>query len=88
MNPFRINNFKKYSEIFHKLSKREIQILSMSRSGFTNSKIALFLNISVRTVDNYFNNAMQKHELKTYPALRAFFNFAIEDYLIETRENN
>lgn len=60
----------------------------MSRSGLTNSEIALCLNISVRTVDNHFNNAMQKHELKTYSALRAFFNFAIEDYLIETKENN
>ncbi|PAV07710.1 helix-turn-helix transcriptional regulator [Arsenophonus sp. ENCA] len=86
MHPFRIKNFKTYSELFPKLSKREIQILSMSRSGLTNSEIALCLNISVRTVDNHFNSAMQKHELKTYSALRAFFNFAIEDYLIETKQ--
>ncbi|MBG6243210.1 MAG: LuxR family transcriptional regulator [Candidatus Symbiopectobacterium sp. Dall1.0] len=87
MHPFRIKNFNMYLEIFPKLSKREIQILSMSRSGLTNSEIALFLNISVKTIDNHFNSAMQKHELKTYSALRAFFNFAIEDYLIETKNN-
>lgn len=84
MHLFRIKNFNTYLELFSKLSKREIQILSMSRSGLTNSEIALCLNISVRTIDNHLNNPMQKHGLKTYSALRAFFNFAIEDYLIET----
>ncbi|ATW30494.1 helix-turn-helix transcriptional regulator [Candidatus Williamhamiltonella defendens] len=83
MKLFTINDFSPYFTLFPKLSKREIEVLSMSRAGLTRSEIALELNLSVSTVDNYFNNAMHKYELESSCALRAFFNFIIQDSFIK-----
>ncbi|PAV06582.1 hypothetical protein CBG25_05625 [Arsenophonus sp. ENCA] len=74
MNEFEIND---YLDVLPKLSRREIQVVAMTCSGFNRSEIAIKLNISVRTVDNHLNHAMQKYELNSYSQLKAqfFFNF-------------
>ncbi|HGJ5854653.1 helix-turn-helix transcriptional regulator [Arsenophonus nasoniae] len=82
MKYFRIEDFTPYSELFPKLSKREIEILSLFRIGLTRSEIALKLNVSVRTIDAHLNSAMHKYELNSSSELKALFNFIIQDTFI------
>ncbi|PAV11542.1 helix-turn-helix transcriptional regulator [Arsenophonus sp. ENCA] len=82
MKYFRIEDFTPYSELFPKLSKREIEILSLFRVGLTRSEIALKLNVSARTIDAHLNSAMHKYELHSSSELKALFNFIIQDSFI------
>ncbi|QBY46473.1 helix-turn-helix transcriptional regulator (plasmid) [Arsenophonus nasoniae] len=79
MKPFYINNLPAYYRLFPKLSKREIEILSMSCAGLDRNEIAIELNISVHTVNNHFNNAVTKYELKSLCKLKALFYFVINE---------
>jgi DNA-binding NarL/FixJ family response regulator len=47
------------------LSEREIQILTLVASGYTNKEIANSLKISVKTVESHKANSMQKLDLKS-----------------------
>ncbi len=47
------------------LSEREIQILTLVASGYTNKEIANSLTISVKTVESHKANSMQKLDLKS-----------------------
>ena len=47
------------------LSDREIQILTLVASGYTNKEIANSLAISVKTVESHKANSMQKLDLKS-----------------------
>jgi DNA-binding NarL/FixJ family response regulator len=47
------------------LSEREIQILTLVASGYTNKEIANSLAISVKTVESHKANSMQKLDLKS-----------------------
>lgn len=83
MKYFRIEDFRSYSTLFPKLSRREIEILSLFRVGLTRSEIALKLNVSVRTIDTHLNSAMHKYELNSSSELKALFNFIIQDTFIK-----
>ena len=63
-----------------KLSAREIEILKMWGSSYSNKEIAEKLFISVRTVESHKNHIMQKLNLKTIVDL---VKFAIKNNLIE-----
>ncbi|HGJ5890488.1 MAG TPA: helix-turn-helix transcriptional regulator [Arsenophonus apicola] len=62
-------------ELMPKLSKRELQILVMTCSGFTRTDIALALNVSLDTINSHFKNALRKYDLNTYNQLQAMFLF-------------
>ncbi|HEU4434385.1 MAG TPA: response regulator transcription factor [Pyrinomonadaceae bacterium] len=47
------------------LSQREVQVLSLVASGYTNKEIANELSISVKTVETHKANSMQKLDLKS-----------------------
>jgi two-component system, NarL family, response regulator NreC len=47
------------------LSEREIQVMSLVASGFTNKEIASQLAISVKTVETHKANSMEKLELRS-----------------------
>lgn len=63
-----------------KLSKRELEILSLWGEGLQNSEIATKLFISVRTVETHKNNIMQKLGMHTTVDL---IKFAIRNNLIK-----
>ncbi len=63
-----------------KLSKRELEILSLWGEGLQNSEIAAKLFISVRTVETHKNNIMQKLGMHTTVDL---IKFAIRNNLIK-----
>lgn len=44
------------------LSERELQIIDLVATGFTNQEIAEKLEISKRTVDNHISNILNKTE--------------------------
>ena len=48
-----------------RLSRREVQILSLVANGYTNKEIANELSISVKTVETHKTNSMQKLDLKS-----------------------
>lgn len=62
-----------------KLSKRELEILSLWGEGLQNSEIAFKLFISIRTVETHKNNIMQKLGIHTTVDL---IKFAIRNNLI------
>jgi len=62
-----------------KLSKRELEILSLWGEGLQNSEIAEKLFISIRTVETHKNNIMQKLGMHTTVDL---IKFAIRNNLI------
>ena len=62
-----------------KLSKRELEILSLWGEGLQNSEIAKKLFISIRTVETHKNNIMQKLGMHTTVDL---IKFAIRNNLI------
>ncbi len=63
-----------------KLSKRELEILSLWGEGLQNSEIAEKLFISIRTVETHKNNIMQKLGMHTTVDL---IKFAIRNNLIQ-----
>ncbi len=63
-----------------KLSKRELEILSLWGEGLQNSEIAARLFISIRTVETHKNNIMQKLGMHTTVDL---IKFAIRNNLIK-----
>lgn len=63
-----------------KISKREVEVLKLITSGFSNSQIAEKLYISVRTVDAHRNHIMQKLELGSTAEL---VKYAIKNNITE-----
>ena len=63
-----------------KISKRELEVLKLIASGYSNSNIAEQLFISVRTVDAHRNHIMQKLELSNTAQL---VKYAIKNKIIE-----
>ncbi len=63
-----------------KISNREVEVLKLIASGFSNSQIAEQLFISVRTVDAHRNHIMQKLELSSTAEL---VKYAIKNDIIE-----
>lgn len=63
-----------------KISNREVEVLKLIASGFSNSQIAEKLFISVRTVDAHRNHIMQKLELNNTAEL---VKYAIKNDIIE-----
>ena len=62
-----------------KISNREVEVLKLIASGFSNSRIAEKLFISVRTVDAHRNHIMQKLELNNTAEL---VKYAIKNDII------
>ena len=62
-----------------KISNREVEVLKLIASGFSNSQIAEQLFISVRTVDAHRNHIMQKLELNNTAEL---VKYAIKNHII------
>ena len=62
-----------------KISNREVEVLKLIASGFSNSQIAEKLFISVRTVDAHRNHIMQKLELNNTAEL---VKYAIKNDII------
>ncbi len=62
------------------LTQREIEILKLSASGFTNKEIADKLFISVRTVDSHKNHIMSKLKLRNTAEL---VHYALKHNIIE-----
>jgi DNA-binding NarL/FixJ family response regulator len=56
----------------YKLTKRELEILSLIRNEYTSAKIALQLNISIFTVDTHRKNIVHKIGSKTVAAMVRF----------------
>ncbi len=73
------NNEKPENEEVEKLSSREIEILSLWGSSYTNPEIADSLHISVRTVETHKTHIMQKLNLKTQVDL---IKYAIKNNII------
>ncbi len=74
------NNEKPENEEIEKLSSREIEILSLWGSSYTNAEIADSLHISVRTVETHKTHIMQKLNLKTQVDL---IKYAIRNNIID-----
>lgn len=51
------------------LSKREVQVISLFVKGFSNSKVAEELNISIRTVEGHRFKIMKKLQLENFSQL-------------------
>lgn len=68
------------TDIFLKLSKREIELTKYITEGFTNQEIADKLFISLRTVEKHKSNILSKLELKSVVDL---VKFAIKHKIIE-----
>jgi DNA-binding NarL/FixJ family response regulator len=62
------------------LTPRELEILKLLAAGRTNKEVAVFLNISVKTVDVHRSNIMHKLKLITVSEL---IQFAIRHKLLE-----
>lgn len=73
-------NEKPENEEVEKLSSREIEILSLWGSSYTNPEIADTLHISVRTVETHKTHIMQKLNLKTQVDL---IKYAIKNNIID-----
>ncbi|ASV34562.1 helix-turn-helix transcriptional regulator (plasmid) [Candidatus Williamhamiltonella defendens] len=86
MKHFYVNNLPAYYKLFPKLSRREIEVLSMSCAGLDRNEIAIELNISVHTVNNHFNNAVTKYELKNLGKLKALFYFVINESRVNSAD--
>lgn len=56
-------------DLFHALSEREKEVLSLTAKGYANKEIAEMLMISVKTVETHKSNAMEKLGLKSRPEL-------------------
>jgi DNA-binding CsgD family transcriptional regulator len=52
-----------------KLTKRELQILGLIASEFTNDEIALHLELSKRTIDSHRQNMINKLDVKNTAGL-------------------
>lgn len=74
------NNEKPENEEVEKLSSREIEILSLWGSSYTNPEIADTLHISIRTVETHKTHIMQKLNLKTQVDL---IKYAIRNNIID-----
>ncbi len=74
------NDKVKKSYTAGKISNREVEVLKLIASGFSNSQIAEQLFISVRTVDAHRNHIMQKLELSSTAEL---VKYAIKNDIIE-----
>jgi two-component system response regulator NreC len=56
-------------DVFHALSEREKEVLSLTAKGYANKEIAEMLVISVKTVETHKSNVMEKLGLKSRPEL-------------------
>ncbi|WP_283094557.1 response regulator transcription factor [Paenibacillus sp. ATY16] len=56
-------------DLFHALSEREKEVLSLTAKGYANKEIAEMLVISVKTVETHKSNVMEKLGLKSRPEL-------------------
>lgn len=56
-------------DLFHALSEREREVLSLTAKGYANREIAEMLVISVKTVETHKSNVMEKLGLKSRPEL-------------------
>lgn len=74
------NNEKPENAQVEELSSREIEILSLWGSSYTNPEIADTLHISVRTVETHKTHIMQKLNLKTQVDL---IKYAIRNNIID-----
>lgn len=77
-----IKNFKVEQNLMEKqeLTQREIEILKLASSGYTNKEIADKLFISTKTVDAHKNHIMQKLKLKNTAELVLY---AVKNKIIE-----
>lgn len=64
----------------HHLTSREREILKLYVEGFTNSEIALKLNLSVFTIKTHKNNIMQKYNFKSTVEM---IKFALRNNIVE-----
>ena len=57
----------------YNLTKRELQVLSLIKEGFSNTEIAKKLHLSINTVKAHVSNIMQKLEVddRTQAAIKA-----------------
>ena len=58
--------------IAHNLTKRELEIMSLIKNGFTNQQIADKLFLSIYTIETHRKNIMHKLFLNTPAALMKF----------------
>ncbi|WP_127498432.1 response regulator transcription factor [Paenibacillus glycanilyticus] len=56
-------------DLFHALSEREKEVLSLTAKGYANKEMAEMLVISVKTVETHKSNVMEKLGLKSRPEL-------------------
>lgn len=65
-----------------KLTKREVQVLSLLSSGLNDKNIALTLSLSIRTVQNHLSRIYIKYRVKnrTQAAAKFLSEFKGEDY--------
>ncbi|WP_336773746.1 response regulator transcription factor [Paenibacillus sp. MMO-58] len=56
-------------DLFHALSEREKEVLSLTAKGYANKEMAQMLVISVKTVETHKSNVMEKLGLKSRPEL-------------------
>lgn len=59
-------------DLFHSLSDREREVLTLIAKGYSNKEIGEKLSISVKTVETHKGNLMEKLQMKTRPELVAF----------------
>jgi two-component system, NarL family, response regulator NreC len=60
------------TDIYHLLSDREREVLTLIAKGFSNKEIAEQLVISVKTVETHKGNVMVKLQMKTRHELVAY----------------
>lgn len=51
------------------LSKREVEVISLYVKGYTNTKVAEELNLSIRTIEGHRFNIMKKLNLEHFSQL-------------------
>jgi DNA-binding CsgD family transcriptional regulator len=61
-------------DINSKLTKREIEISSLAKEGFSDQEVSVRLDISLHTVKNHFKNIYKKLNVQTRPKLVALLN--------------
>ncbi len=74
------SNDQQQNKNLHNLSSRELEILKLWGSSYTNKEIADKLFISIRTVESHKNHIMQKLDLKTTVDL---VKFALKNNIIQ-----
>ncbi|MBF0565114.1 MAG: response regulator transcription factor [Nitrospirae bacterium] len=73
-------NTRTEKPLYKKLTKREFHIMGMIASGKTPKEIAEILNLSVRTINTYRSNILDKLQLKNNAEM---VRYAIENNLLD-----